>query len=434
MSTLYIGRLGLDVAQDTFTKFDHSGETVSAAGQFIGTSLNQLQGLRQQLLGMRGRVEPVYWSEDDWAGGYYLIKDCSVTLKPVSLVTFDADFSVTLERAVRGFQLPCIETYTFGGPRLGYSNNPTSWVGQPSAATGQVFTGNTGLGSNAALRIGPGPLGTSGGVKTFVATASTSGQLFNSINQYTVAPANYYDFAATVKMDGRVVVGDQVPTIGNTADWELNNGLLKVTPGSTGMFKVQGPVYPAGTSWAAGVEFSPEFYSGGLWAPIGRGTTPPTIDSVSVMVNTAEMVSVRLVSTALFPSEMRDYVDLTLRRGAYHVEIATSSYLAIPWGLAPHSKTWATTSTQILWENSDNADGNRYAMFSNLSLVAAAATGDLDGGGGGIGASGTSKTYGQFGVGVVFGGNASSTSPNTATEVRNQYFAAMTESTRFVRP
>lgn len=420
--TLYIGRLGLDVAQDTFDTFDMSGQKVAVSGQLIGTSLNQLQGLRQNLLGMEGNIEPVYWSEDAWAGGYYRVTSTSVKLHKISLVTFDATFSATLER-IGGTQLPTIETFSFGAPRVGYANNPTSWVAQPSAAIGQSFSGNTGQGSQ--NRTGPGPLGVSCTLKTFVSAASTSAYLFNSTNKYTILPANYYDGAPTLKVDGRVIVGDAVPSVGNTADWEINNGLVKVVPGATGMISVTVPVYAANTTWATAMEFSPQFYSGGAWASIGQGTTPPTIDSVAVTVNTAECVSVRLTSTALFPSAMRDYIDLTLRRGSRVLEVGTSSLLTVPWGILAHSGTWATTSTQIMYESADNGDGNRYMLTGNLALSTANKR---------IGDSAQSLTYAQFGIGAVVGGTASAASPDTATEIRNQYFAAITESTRFSRP
>ena len=172
------------------------------------------------------------------------------------------------------------------------------------------------------------------------------------------------------------------------------------------------------------MEFTPQFYSGGSWASIGQGTTPPTIDSVSVMKNEAEVVKIRLVSTALFPSQMRDYIDLTLRRGSRVVEVHTSSYLAIPWGVLANSGTWATTSTQIMWESSNNADGNRYMMTGNLTLDTANKR---------IGASGTSLKYAQFGIGAVVGGSGAS-SPEAATDLRNQYFAAVSEQTGFVTP
>lgn len=419
MATLYIGRLGLDVSQDTFDTFDPTADRVSVSGQFIGTTLKELQGLRQNWLGMDGRVEPVYWSEDDWSGGFYRVTNPQVKHHPVSLVTFSADWSGTLERIPHS-QAAITQLQSFGQNRASATGTPQSWIAMQSSARSQLLTGSVNNASE--NRSGPGPLGTSDSVQLFIATSTG---LYDSYNFSYVKPQDFYDMGVFFIADGRVVNGTNgEPAIANMTDWVLTNGIVKIEPGSTAIrFKITCPrKSPNEASWsAATTEWSPQFYNA-AWADIS------TIETFAVLVNEAHEVTVRFVATFSTPNLNRMFIDLMLRRGSRTVEMKLSKYDAtFGLGIVAHdSVTWTVTGApaQTLWWDTDDAtDGCRYAMISPLTLAAGSKR---------IGTT-SGVTEAQFGLcGVTAGSGA--TGNNTVAELRDQYNAFMRETLSMVSP
>lgn len=93
----------------------------------------------------------------------------------------------------------------------------------------------------------------------------------------------------------------------SAGSWELNNSLIRLTPGSAGNALDV-------AAWASGA------WSGKTW-DILYGTSPVTVgtaDYVSVLDNTYESITIRLVKD-LVPGRMM--IDLTLRRGSSVVEM-----------------------------------------------------------------------------------------------------------------
>lgn len=362
--TLYIGRFGVEVAATPYETFEQSGpDQVRASLKLVGTTLKELQALSQNLRGLVGRDEPVYYSDDLWDGqGFFHIDDVSVSNPLTYQTKFWADATIRMTRHGSA-QGAVAQLQSFGQNRAFSSGTPQSWIAMPSQADSQQLTGSIANASES--RTGPGVYGTSDSVLLFIATSTG---LYDSYNSYYIAPQYYYGaMASTLKVDGYTVVGSQVPTIGNTADWLITNGLVKLEPGTTGMFKLTCPNSSPQTAWSSySMEFSPIYYFSG-WAAMGQATTPPTIDTFSVRTNEAHEVCVRFVCTSILPNRLRMNIDVLLRRGSRTVEVTLSCYTnSYGLGMQAHTGTWANgAGAQVMWESSDNADGNRYAMIGD---------------------------------------------------------------------
>ena len=166
------------------------------------------------------------------------------------------------------------------------------------------------------------------------ATAATAwgqkgaGHYYNSRPTWYLAPADWYDGAASLTVGGKLVIGRQVPN--NPTNWVLSNGIVRITGGTGGSLATE---LWSGTAWGN---------AGSAWR-IGRkiGTGSYTIDplgaphTITVLRNDPACVTVRLAydAAALVPgSRFVVYVDFTLRRGASVVEVTLSTRGAYTWG------------------------------------------------------------------------------------------------------
>lgn len=218
-------------------------------------------------------------------------------------------------------------------------------------------------------------------------------------------PTNYLNGRARLTSGGTELCGtDQglAPT-----GWALTNGLVNVTAGASGTLDVQA-------------------YTGGAWhskqwnvSVAGSGTSITGWDGTTLLRNDYEHVILRLTKSL---SPGRATLDLALRRGSRFVEgylqTGTSATLAA-YRYTPEA---GTSGTGYVTASSNDADGNRYAVGSARTFTVHA--------NGGIQKS--SVTSLDFWIGVAAGGG-SAVSGDTATDLRNQYLAAMPEAVYAVR-
>jgi hypothetical protein len=195
--------------------------------------------------------------------------------------------------------------------------------------------------------------------------------------------------------------------------WALTNGLVNVTWSTTG-----------------GGSFDVQAYTGGswrskLWTPFlsSSGLVGNSWDGATLLRNDPEQIVLRL-SKGLSPG--RYTIDLTLRRGARFVEgymqrNTAADELKIRLNTAETNNTALATSGYCAATNNDS-DGNRFAAGSARTF-----TGHANGG---VAKSNTTTL--DFWVGVAAGGG-SAVGGDTATDLRNQYIAAMPETTYAVR-
>jgi hypothetical protein len=166
-------------------------------------------------------------------------------------------------------------------------------------------------------------------------------------------------------------------------------------------------------------------FTGGAWRPkvwwvdVG-GTQVARWDSATLLRNDPEQVIVRLVESR--SPAGRAVLDLTLRRGSRVVEgylqRGDSGTLAVYLA----SAETLTNNTSYLVRSTDDGAGNRVTLGSARSYSAHAS--------GGLTKS--SVTALDFYLGTVAGGG-SAVSGDAAVDLRNQYIAALPETTAAIR-
>ncbi|MEU7240330.1 hypothetical protein [Streptomyces sparsogenes] len=218
-------------------------------------------------------------------------------------------------------------------------------------------------------------------------------------------PANYLNGRARLTSSGTELCGTDQSL--SPAGWALTNGLVNVTPGASGTLDVQA-------------------HTGGAWhskqwnvSVAGSGASITGWDGATLLRNDCEHVILRLTKSL---SPGRATLDLALRRGSRFVEgylqTGTSATLA-----AYLRTTEASTSgTGYVTASGNDADGNRYAAGSARTFTSHA--------NGGIQKASTTTL--DFWIGVAAGGG-SAVSGDAATDLRNQYLAAMPEAVYAVR-
>lgn len=403
-----IGRVGLDVDLDNPEEWNHSGEEVSLSGQLFNSTVAAAKALRQQLLGHVGTVQPVTWTEDPTADGFYRVTSASVDTVPVSLVSGTFMFSVDLERVPHyqspGFNLRSNQPERYGSPG-GVTHKP--WVGLPS--TLDLFD----VGSDASItwyetRVGP------GGTARYL----ESGSAFdNDTGRGIIDPAYWYSMSPKFQLGGYTVTGVQVPTLANLANFQLDNGLVKFEDTATAnkLFKVSFPD-TSGTpaNWGTAYEIEVGYYDGTTWRP------QTDLIGYRVLRNDAQEVGVALILSIEHPTNSVNWeclVTLRLRRGGLFAECHISGGRAQRYGikvtaLAAGAAT-AHASNEGFYADSADANGNTFTAFSPDDLTDA----DLVDGWAYLAASGRRCILG-IGAGI------SASAPNRTTDLRDQFMAS----------
>jgi hypothetical protein len=154
------------------------------------------------------------------------------------------------------------------------------------------------------------------------------------------------------------------------ANWEICNGLLRVTPLANSKLQI-------------------ELYNGSAWeetksVQITSGGSPTTNyfsgssawGDVSILRNSPECVSIRLVPSYVGGSAFSGaHIDLTLQRGRYFLDVFIYSDIgtgSVTFGLGMTTAEAATAITGGIRATSNDAAGNRYVI-----AVSQAATNSL---------------------------------------------------------
>ena len=320
--TITIGRFGIDIKAGEVASFDVSGAMCSLSGVTAYSTWEEALALRQQLSGYVDSPDesfvPVTWDEDPSVDGYYRIIGATVDARAGLAWQGIVEFSITLER-VRGFAAPLIEAVCLGKLRtngLGLTARATISVPTSVRSYVEYSTANGYLAQSADVQR----LGVAGSVSVILPYADAF------VGQYYLAPKNFYDAAATLRVGDRlrVAVGRQ---IGNApANWEISNDLLQVRPAA-----------------GAGLALQFRMWDVSMWSPWERLELKTTNinDSVrvamsaphtiTVLSNSPEAVTIRLMSTSTVVGNDNlgaFLLDLTLRRGSRSVSAVVSGVLS----------------------------------------------------------------------------------------------------------
>ena len=413
---LRIGRWGDDVeieSPESWQDVASAGQNqvVRLAGHIAQTTLVLAQAARTELLEQIGMMVAVTWSADATRDGFYILRSATMDLLHLTDSGY-IGFQVELERIggvgqtehqslltgaliANAHGLDVGEVQFFHSPPVGALAYDGGKVGSPTAWTRTTEDGSIPVILDLDTSVDP---------------------------KWAVDPSDYYDGGCYVSVDGRVRAGLDAPNTPGT--WEIGNKLLKVTPGGGG--SSNGRIIVShwdGSSYEA-VTYNIKF---------ATTTVIPEWHYVSIIRNTAEVVTIRLVRDAeeAPATTHRHVLDLTLRRGSLFVSAYyTWTGGATTWSLdrdAAEASTAITpagaTSAMALRATANDGNGNRYVMGSSKATTKDLTNGGLD--------FASTKTF-DFFLGAEIGGTGAAANDQAADQCL-QYLAPFTEVVRAVR-
>lgn len=385
--------------------------------------VDQLGGLVET--GRESLVVPLEWDDEPKRNGFYRVTGVDLPVDRPLLNVHKVKAKLSLSR-VAGSSSLAGEHVLWGADRQA---TPTtgSWVGnEPNPWVAYLDS----WGPHTVDLVTPGQQ-----ARQLTATSAMNTLLdFNSSYRISVfttpTPATFYEGACTIRTGTplQYVTGRRQGI--DPEAWEISNGLVKITPPSTAARSFELKYRnKAGTAWSTRTRAF-AFWDDNTYTDNPAGVNPRV---VTVTRNTPEQVTVRLsVPFTYFKGSVA--LDLTLRRGSRFVQVSLSAGVASQWALGHQTGfngAWGGIDSPTVGsiETNNDTDGNRsFLMFGSVQNVGVTfvSTGRVSNG---------AFNYKHMEVGV--GGEIGGTSANTydqAAYLERQYFAAMGETFRVVRP
>lgn len=398
MSTLSIGRVGLDLSLDPSSmRVTGAGDrTVVIAGEIAPTSAAEATSLRNELYRMseiEDMIVPVTFSPDPTINGYYRLVSVMVDIVETSLSGW-YPFSVTLDRAGSDGRIG-IQARTNGGLRSNEHGITTGTYEPLSCAPPGFFAhDHGGLVWGSFNRATP-----DGNVKCWYIGD------FDIDPIYSLAASDYYNGAAQIEVGSTLRVLAGLDCENEPADWRLSNGLVRVSPNATLPERWDISIYPGyGSVWDAAKTY--KF--------LVNGTEVDAWDSVSVIKNGPEVVVIRLLNGI----SNRLTVDITLKRGHRNVEFRVNRDAGATFKIMRATNEAGTAFTGGVRATSNDADGNRYVIGTSETPNATDTTA------GGL-QSDSQQTWDFFISSELHGSGAAA--PDDATSLVAQYHGYVSE-------
>lgn len=298
--TIQIGQLALketDILEDV-TNANTGVRTVRFEGAETnpGATQETIEARQQDVMSMMGKVYPVTFQRKSSYDGFYRIDDINTVLEKWAEGPGQVRWSLSLSRIGPENSVD-IESRIVNPARANdFTLTGTRWHSPAIGAKG-YFTGATV--PSAVDRIG-----TDGTQKVYLGIPA------NTNPRWAIAPSAYGTGRVRFIRNGIERMGERVTIIGSlSANWEMNNGLIKVTFGGQGLDV---------SAWAEGAW---RVRSWGIFHTSGDLIAP--YDAMTVIRNDPEQVTIRIFKDA-WPSATnpggRVLLDVTLRRGAYFAE------------------------------------------------------------------------------------------------------------------
>lgn len=373
-------------------------ESVPAARE-IATTSDQLEAWRSDLAGLVGSFVSVTFTDKVGLNGYYTVTDSTADLQNWEGEQQTLTWQVDLNRVGTDFEVDIESRLTGTTRNNSFSLSGTRWH-SPSIGHYAYYTaqGNT-----------PSVVNRVGADGTHVVYVGLPASL-TTIPRWGCAVTNY--------MNGRAYFLDQngiersgiLFTPGNPTSWTLVNGLLKITPVPSGSGVIRLQTYNSPAGYAASKTWDFRF----------NGTTLGPPQAISLLRNEPEIVVLRMVFA--YQTTTRILCDLTLRRGARHVEVFLQSQASGQFKVVRAVAETGTSATGYVFASSADAAGDIYIVGSALS-----ATPDLVNGG--ISSS-ASVVYMDAMVGAQVNTSAAG---DLVADLYNQYLATPSELVQGVR-
>ncbi len=400
--TVQVGRLILRETVDAKADIHagHGERTLSLSGQesYPPLTVAQLRQRQEDLMTMRGSIQPIIFRDKSYHNGYYKVVDTGVAATDWQGEVVKFDWTIRAE---------------YIGP-----DTATDIESRLTGISRFNDFGQTGAGHWHAPSVGATSYYTSGEQPAGTIVRSTTDGNINvysglptGINpRWQVSVTDYLKGRSRVIMAGQERTGTNMQSVAPSGSWELNNGLLKLERRSGGGF-TQG-VWN-GTAWE----------SKNWNVSVGSSATNlGDFDVMAVIRNDFEMVTLRLTKSR---TPGRTDLDLTLRRGSRFIEgfLQTDFSTTIGVGLNSNEASTAPASGGYVVATSNDADGNRTIFGTARTFVSQLTRGGLHK---------TATTSLDFYVGSVFAGGSAQTG-DAAADLQAQYIGAMAEVTIAVR-
>lgn len=377
-------------------------ESVPSANE-IGTTSNRLEAIRADMAGLVGSFVSVTFSDKVGLNGYYTIVDSSADLQNWEGEQQTLTWSLDLNRVGTDFEVD-IESRLTGTTR----NNMFSITGvrwhSPSIGHYAYFSavGNT---PTVVRRVGQD--GTHVVYLNLPTTQTTIPRWGCAVGNYMNGRTFFLD-ANSIERSG-ILFNNNSPT-----SWVLSNGLVNINPLTSAGGVLNIASYTSGATSYRNKNWDIQYAGTSLGQPL----------SVSLLRNEPEMVVARLLwSTATL---VRVTGDLTLRRGARHVELYLQSQVAGQFKVVRSNAEIGSSAANgsYIAATSNDSDGNKYILGSALTTTPDLVNGGLS--------SSASVLYMDAFIGAVIGGTSAVTG-DQAADLYNQYISTPSELVQGIR-
>lgn len=436
MAILTVGRLGFDVELDHPASWEETRNDTDrelTVQGYIKSTLATAKYLRTELLEQQNQLVAVTYTGDDYFDGYFWLASARVSTILGSYRAGLFPFELTFMRlgSSSRVELQSLLTYTtltndFGIIGSGDLNEASeAWHAVP--ASHFLYEGNANLGS--VLRASE-----DGNIRVYRQVQIGSVAATDDATPdptWGIAPSDFYDGAARIKVDGKLRTGLDVSNLPN--NWELSNGIIKVSRISATASRIDVAQWDGGAYATAKTYKLMEFNDA---TPSGVEIT--TWQTFTILRNDPECCIVRLIAdNAIVGGALRQYLDLTLRRGSAAVYCHWTHRTGDPTTDLKIVRATAEAATTVtppgasgptgIRATSNDADGNRYVLGTRHTHTADTTEGGLRR----ENITEATGSFFHFFIGSEINGS-SATTGNDAVSLMEQYFGWISEKVRAV--
>ncbi len=343
--TITLGRLVL--REDWNAEQTADGVTIKGQEALPPLTALELERRREDLLGIKGALVPVTFTDKARLSGYYRVANVKASYSNWYQVAV-VDWTIDLDRL--GTESEVDMESRLSGPLTRNTSHAVTgerWHAPP--------VGHYGYWSDTTVPSAVTRTGTDGAQLVYRNVPATHPRWGASTTGCLAGRVRFFD-------------GDTFERAGvnlspATSGWELSNGLVRVRPlTSGGVLEVA--AYTGG-AWRAKA-----------WDLLAGGVTLGVPRSVTLLRNELEQVVVRVLwASAAAPGRVT--ADLTLTRGARVLELYLQSQTSTTLKVVRAAAEAGTAGTGHIRATANDGDGNRYVVGSALAFTADAVNGGL---------------------------------------------------------
>lgn len=406
MSTLSIGRVGLDLSLDP-VGFDlgsgQQGQIVGVSGEVVGSQAEAI-AVRNELHRMSelpDLIVPVAFSTDPTLDGLYKLDSVTLDISAVGLNGFYPFYARLMRTGAAG--RIGVESRMFGGLRTNTNGITTGGYEPLWAVPDEAVAVQHSFASPTLLdRVGE-----DGTVRCY-RDADYSGH-----PRFTVPADSYFNGAAKIELGSTLRVRSGLDAESTPTSWRLSNGLFRVSnnPNDTSRLLIQ--IHEVG-GWK---DLVGSAATSAMYVTIG-GVEISDWDTVSIIRNDAAAATLRFQQGE---DELLT-MDLTIRRGCFHVEGKLTRSTAAVMRVGRATADAGTNVTGGIRDSANDGNGNRWVLASPDYASTDTTNGRI---------VSASVTEFAFMMGAELNGSGAS-SGNAAADLINQYHAYVVESLKAI--